>query len=204
MKTEGKVGRPPITNIISPEKMLKAYEVSGSVRAAARKLGTTHRTVSKYLKEMGVSVEKPKDWVYTERKRPTRYSKFAKWLYENSGVKLPRSLAELARMSGCTYQTVNCYMYRRRKAVKDILDGCPDLIEAGVLVSVDNMPGAESAKKKPVINTRRFKKYRFEVDGYTLDAKLVFDTDKYRGLVSSIPKPSAFVKYVVDHYIIDG
>jgi hypothetical protein len=196
-------GRPPITELISEEKMMKAYEVSGSVRGAARKLGTTHRTVAKYLRKMGVDISKPEHWVFTERKKPLRYSKFAKWLRENQGELLPRSIAGMAELSGCSYQTVNCYMYRRRKRVRDLLDTCPDLVEAGILVEVSNMPDWKEGHKKPVINTRRFESYKYEIDSYTLEVKLVFDTKKYKKLVAHIPNAQRFVDYVVKHYIMD-
>ena len=193
---KNKPGRPPITRYLSEDRIAKAYQVEGSVRGAARRLGTTHRTVAKYLRKMGFEINEPRHWVYTERKKPTRHSKFAKWLRDNQGTQLPRSVKQLAELSECSYPTVNCYMYRRRRKVRDILDSCPDLIEAGTLIKASNMPEGEP----DVINSRRFTKYRYHIDSYTLDVRIEFDTDEYKGLIAEIPDVPAFVAYVVEHY----
>lgn len=197
--SEKKKGRPPITETIAEDKVLRAYDLEGSARAAARRLGTTHRTVLKIVRRNGREVRPPSKWSYEERKKPfPKHSQFAHWLREHKGVELPRSIKEMAEMSGCSYHAINCFMYRRRAPIKKLLAGLPDLTDLAVLMEAVN---------GELINTREFEKYEFDVDHYSLEVKLIAKTAKYERVTFNIEDVAVFgerVNEINAHQMVHG
>jgi hypothetical protein len=109
-------------------RLLKAYEVYKTARGAARALGISHPTATKYLRQYGVDVLKPGG--YYARVRPGRQkrtSKFHQWLQANEGVVLPRSPKAQAELSGCTEDTIRSYWKRERKLFRGSIRNLPDL-----------------------------------------------------------------------------
>ena len=47
-----------------------------------------------------------------------RYSVFANWLREHPNVKLPPSMPEIAKVTGIKYNTIKCYLWRKKQQAK--------------------------------------------------------------------------------------
>ena len=123
-------------------------------------------------------------WTFNDKKKAhKKHSQFVKWLQQNKGVVLPRSIKALAEMSGCSYHAINCFLYRRRKPLKEKMRDLPDLRNLGVLmVSVNDK----------LINTRDFIEYEYDIDHYSLDVQIVASTSEYERIAFDIPNPEAF------------
>lgn len=93
--------------------ILTAYHETRNVSEAAEKLGVNRITMWRWLKSLNVRTPKA-----VPRPSVTKnYGRFSNWLrtYDRP---LPRSLKQMADLSGCSYNTVKCYLYRQRRALK--------------------------------------------------------------------------------------
>ena len=185
-----KAGRHPITELIPPEKIARAYERTGSARKAAILLQTTHKTVIKVLRNMGYEINPPRAWVYTEKRRPRKHSKFADWLRENQSTDLPRSLKKLSEMSGVSYAAVNNYMFRRREALRERLSELPDLIDSGVVLEASNI--IHESGKPVAVNSRAFYNYEYVVDHYDLSVTIQAESREHPDIRFDVPDLGLF------------
>jgi hypothetical protein len=113
--------------------MREAYERHGSVRAAAEELKISTRSLSKYLRDAGVSVKRG------ARKGNTlkvhHHACLAKWLRDNPTTPLPRDVKQIAEITGCTRSSVSSYLKRRRDALSDEAQNILNqLIEKGAVI----------------------------------------------------------------------
>ncbi len=185
-----KAGRHPITEYIPAEKIARAYDRTGSARKAAILLQTTHKTVIKVLRGLGYEINPPRSWIYTEKRRPKKHSKFARWLRDNQKIHLPRSLKKLSSMSGVSYAAVNSYMFRRREAIRQGLRDLPDLIDTGVILEASNIVHEDG---KPItVNSRTFYNYEYFVDHYDLSVTMMAESREYPHIKFDVPDLGLF------------
>ncbi len=122
-----KAGRPPITKYVKPERMVKAYEVHGSLTKAAKSLCVNTKTLRRILVLEGVEIHKPVLEHVKIHRSPTQESKFVRWLRANPNIKLPTNMKKISKISGLSYDTVKGYIWRRRKALVEILGSLPSI-----------------------------------------------------------------------------
>jgi transposase-like protein len=94
-------------------QILEAYQQTRNVSEAAEKLGVNRVTMWRWLKALKVKTPKapPRPSV------TSNYGAFPNWL-RTYNKPLPRSLKQIVDLSGCPYETVKCYLYRQRRALK--------------------------------------------------------------------------------------
>lgn len=156
-----KRGRRPVTDRIPREKIVKAYAVYKSVNAVGRLFGISYKTVQKILGDEALGRKAP---IRVEALDGKLWGGFAQWMNtEGKTTELPRSVAEIAKVSGCTYDQIRCFMYRRRKVLKEKLKALPDLRPLG-LVFEDTLGTTVCSKS--------FVTYDFRVDSFTLQTFL--------------------------------
>ena len=63
----------------------------------------------------------------------------ANWVKGHPGVLLPRSVSQIADLTGCTKNEVKSYLYRRRKFVKDKIGALRFVEGSGFLYDVDGV-----------------------------------------------------------------
>lgn len=95
------------------QKMWRAYQVHGSCRRAAAVLGISYQTVRRRLKAAGYDLQ-PRGGEHP----PYHFGCLAQWLRDNPGKGLPRSPSAIARITGCSVDSVKSYLYRRRRALR--------------------------------------------------------------------------------------
>jgi transposase len=107
---------------IAPGRVVAAYRLHRSTRKVAAILGISASQVGEavrgydpaLLNAVGGSSFKGKP-------KPKRlHGKFAQWIKANPKVKFPQDLGEIAAMSGCSKNTIKCFLYRLRKQGKAI------------------------------------------------------------------------------------
>ena len=95
-----------------------------------------HRSTRKVAKILGLNAQQVADAVrgyapellnavggssFKGRNKPKRlHGKFAQWIKANPHVKFPQDLNEIATMSGCSKNSIKCFLYRLRKQGKAI------------------------------------------------------------------------------------
>ena len=108
------------------EDLVKLYDECQSVDELARDLDCSTRTIRKYLNGAGIRAKaKP-------RRKPRRETgAFATWLRDNPGVVLPRSVSEIAEMTGIKRTTINSHLiYRQRKLYDEMKAQMPDYVKS--------------------------------------------------------------------------
>lgn len=120
------MGRKPyIGTRFSEKEVREVYEEAGTVKGAAETLEVNPKTLSLWLKEMGVSVR---------RGRPIKPGFhdgcFAVWLRNHPGQKIPRSIKKLAKMTGCSYEEIKSYLYRRRRNIRNRIEKVLDVAKS--------------------------------------------------------------------------
>lgn len=188
-------GRPTITARIPFSKILKAYEVYGTITAVAEVLGVHRSSVRRALEENGVQYSKIKSEHRRYKPRQqTRYGKFANWLLEHSDVPLPPSNKAIAELSGCSTNTVACYFYRERKVVRERLQNLPNIIPFGALLEGRrrDLPDA----KLVLYNTRSLEKYVYDIEPYSLEVSIFAQAKNGDELVFQIPDLDLFEKAI--------
>lgn len=105
------MGGPDIEEMknITPQRIIKTYQKYKTARRTAEVLGITHPTVTKYLKKAGITTYEP-GWVSWQElragKESFKHSKFAEWLRNNEGVKLPRNIKRISEITKLSKDTI--------------------------------------------------------------------------------------------------
>jgi hypothetical protein len=152
---------------LSPEKIVRAYQVFGSYRAAARILKISHWVVRRYVKEKGIPV-KPigGSWQKGKTFVSGHHGKLARFLRDFPGVRLPHEYEEIQKLvkekSGVdiTLDAIRTYIYRRRKAEKERMNSLPPL---------DSLPGTILLEDKRKIPFRSIESYTMKIDYHTFE-----------------------------------
>ena len=174
---------------IASDRLIMAYKKYKTCRATAKALGVSHATVSKMLKGMGVPVLERLEATKIARKRVSHYGKFAQFLREYKGKPLPRSISQLMELSGCTKDTIACYLTRRRKSVKAALKELPDL--RSILVKLQDDLGDIHSSKDILI-------YEYAVDRFSLQTSILCEMKSGTKMVFSIPDLQLFITTILN------
>lgn len=180
-------GRPSVYTRMTKEKMIAAYKRYRTVRAAARALGISHVTLLKVLKENGVPVMSNREAKRIAVHESPHTGSFAKWLSLHDGESLPRDLGRLQKLSGCTPDAISSYFYRRRKKIKDVLKGVPDL--RGYSVELQDSFG-------DTYNTSEFERYEYMIDKFSLKVRIMAKRRGGETLIFDVPNVKAFARRV--------
>lgn len=116
------------------DKLERALNYFGSYRKAGQALGKSHVTIAKYAKKYGLLDRSGRyDYDYSKRKR-VRYGAVAKFMEENPDFELPRSYDKLSTIIGCSKDAIKCYVYRRRKEMREKAANLKDLRKRDILL----------------------------------------------------------------------
>lgn len=119
MDREARRGRPPVTDRIPKEKIIKCYQVFRSSLIVADILGIHYRTVLNYLRDAGVERNKRGERV-TSRVSKER-SRFWDWwstFTVEEKKKLPHTIGGLSELSGFNKNVIrNALTYQRKVIV---------------------------------------------------------------------------------------
>lgn len=143
---------------VTIEDVVALYRQLGTAERVGRKLSISERTVRKYLTECGETLRRGRR--AGDAGGHYHFSRFAKWLRENPGTPLPRSIRGIASITGLKPNDVKTYLYRRRRSVQAFVESLPDLTRRNVLM-VDR-----DGRKIP---TRAFQYYIISINRWTLE-----------------------------------
>ena len=107
---------------IAPGRIVSAYRMHRSTRKVAQILGINAQQVADAVRSYDpLLLNAVGGGNYKGKNKPKRlHGKFAQWIKANPKVKFPQDLNEIAAMSGCSKDTVKCFLYRLRKQGKAI------------------------------------------------------------------------------------
>lgn len=186
-------GRKPLTDKDPAflEKLRYSYERNhGSMRAIAKDLGITHPTASKYVREHLHLPIVMKDMHSLKPEVTSRpgHSCFDDFVREHPDVKLPRSFAKMAEVTGCSRNSLKFLFYMRRKKIKQRLTELPDLRSVNKLMrSVDD----------ELFSTKDIKQYVLSFDRWTFEVfVLAFTTDE-RFVLFMLPNVRDYGEFVL-------
>ena len=149
------------------EEIKNIYEKCGTVAKAASVIGVSEKTFKTYLKIMNYPTKRGAKMTSILPENHKHYSKFIEWIRENSEISLPRSIKKIELLTGCSYNAVRSYLYRRKKNIQDKLIKIPDLTKINLFV--------RSTKGK-VFSTKTTKEYKTKVDSFNLKITFSFIT----------------------------
>ena len=101
---------------LSVAKMKAAYKRTGSLKRAGELLDVSKDSIRKYLHEAGIEVKPAGQAQWKGKLVPQKHTScLAEWLKRHPKVKLPKSPKAIAFITGCSYSSVQSYLYRRKK-----------------------------------------------------------------------------------------
>ena len=141
---------------LTPQVLAQAMNKSRTMVGAARSLGISVRALYYYRKQYAL----PK----RERFVPTgHYGCVAAWVKAHPSAVFPRWTKAIAKLTGCSKDSVATYLYRRRKQELAKLHALPDLRLHYILVTTTQR------KRVP---TAWFRKYDVFVDHWSFKLKI--------------------------------
>ena len=157
-----KRGRPPITDTMPLEKIMAAYKKFGSIASVCRALSLSPKTVRKYLKHAGISTKEP--LYFFKPDTSMHFGCIPEWIRNHPETRLPTSIKEVARITGCSYESARTYMYRFRKRIKEIaaeIVQCMHQVTNLILIDINGYKITPRGAKGIVIDHER---YSFEAN----------------------------------------
>lgn len=143
----------------SIEEVISLYESLGTVEKVGAHFNLSGRTIRKYLKEAGVKLTRGRKFG-VKIGSVKHHSALVEWVREHPGVELPRSINEIAKLTGCSIDVVKSYLRRRREKVLDYVEKMPNLSDKNLLLYDE--------KERP-IPTKAMEWYIRSVDKYGLE-----------------------------------
>jgi hypothetical protein len=129
------VGRPPQIQEHQKQRIVQAYKVHRSYRIVGELCNVSHQTVANIIKEYGMSPrDYPKNRVILDDRPNFHEGSFGEWMYKHDFAKLPRSMKEIAYISGHSYNAVATFFSRNRKRIAERLHNLPTLYGKGLVV----------------------------------------------------------------------
>jgi predicted transcriptional regulator len=148
-----RMGRPPVTDEVPIEIIIETYQFYGTARKAAKALEMSHPTVSKHLKEAGISVD------YNAKAAINPHTgAVATYLRNNPGTKLPADVHKISEIVGCSVAAVKSYLHRRKHSLEEAVEQFPDLRKHNLIIRVNG----------DILQTKHFSDYYIDVHPVTL------------------------------------
>ena len=134
--------------------LIKLYKEYGTITAVAKFLNMNRKTLNSYYRKYNIPITKghPKN---TSHKK---WNSLMKWYKENQ-ITLPRSVTKIAKLSGCSIDSVKCFFYRKRKEMKNFIASLPDLRKTQI-------------KIKGIFPINYAKSYELTFDKWTMKLKI--------------------------------
>jgi len=180
-------GRKSLEERFGINRIIKAYELHGTLRQTALALGVSHVALIDFFKRNGIERKSKREAMKYSHKDAGHTSEFAQWLEMNKGVALPRSISKLAKISHCNRNTITCYFYRRRSYIKKVLTSLPDLRNVNATL-MDNF------KNKYL--TRSFTSYEYMIDKFSLKVRILATVGLDEKVLINIDDLKFFVKNI--------
>jgi hypothetical protein len=143
---------------ISKELLENAYAACPRIPVIAQALHVAQNTVRKYAKLYGIVFK---------RGRPVghhrHYGSLIQWVREHKSTPLPRSIAAIHALTGCTEDAIKAYLKRGRAQIRAYLKALPDLRKTTLRFK---------AKSGVVIPFRVIKRYTLHFHPWTLQITL--------------------------------
>jgi hypothetical protein len=141
----------------------RVYMVTRSIRRTAKIIGTSYGTVREALKDTG-GVPKLERSYIRPRSGPGENSRISEWLHDHKDRRIPRNYSTLSLASGATVDSIKCYFYRKRKALKARLLAIPSLRDERIaLIDIDER----------IISGSDILSYEYHVDRMTLEVTII-------------------------------
>lgn len=122
----------PILTTLGPVAVAKILRNCGSLREGARKIGVHHVVLARYCRKNGITI--PNAMMEESRRFDLHFGAYPKWLRENPGVSLPKSIRRISEITGCTADEIKSYMYRRRRETREVIRTIPDLRKGSLML----------------------------------------------------------------------
>jgi hypothetical protein len=104
------------------------YQRSANLEEVASRYGFTDRTLRTYFRSAGLGPLPPGPKVADTSEVPLHHKGcLGAWLREHPGTTLPSSLKAIQELTGCSYASVNSYLSRKRKMIRERMSRLPSL-----------------------------------------------------------------------------
>jgi len=187
MSEKKRRGRPSLEDRFGKDKILKAYEVHETLRKTAAALGISHVALASYFRRNDIKYKNRREALELSKKNIGHSSVIAEFLERNTDQMLPRDFSKLAFLAGCSRNSISCYFYRRRKALKKSLKNLPNLTKLDC--SVQDELGA-------MYNTKSFKSYEYLIDKFTLYVTILAVLKDNSQVLIKIEDTESFIKKI--------
>ena len=105
---------------VPPGKILSCYRLHFSTRKVGKFLGLSAPTVARVIRETNPALLLGVGGVKGRHSPHKSYGTFARWVREHPEVRFPRDLGRIAVMTGCSRDSIKCFLYRARLRGEDI------------------------------------------------------------------------------------
>lgn len=176
---------------VSREKIIKAYKHFKSYRRTGDSIGLSRTTIMNVIKEEGLN---PGDYKRprSEYKKKSRHKySFHSWVAEHEFAKLPRSLSEIAKISGYSRQAVSKWYARERNKVRQQLASLPSI--NGKALNVESTEGE-------VYSLRDLHRLRYVFDKFTFQVTIVGVNEEGEQVRFPIENMDSFERVLSNYY----
>ncbi len=107
---------------IPAAKVTAAYRLHRSTRKVGQLLGLSYKTIATIIREAKPDLlQKSGGSALKGRKRSAAlHGTFSKWVKAHPDTRFPLDLDKIVKLTGCTKNSIKCFLYRQRKAGKPI------------------------------------------------------------------------------------
>lgn len=119
---------------LSLEDLVEIYAEEETLDATAKRTGISEKTVRKYLSLAGVKRTRGPRKARSREVPEWHYGCLGAWIRHHPTTKLPRRAVDIARLTGCTVDEVNMYLYRRRRELRHAVKSLPNLTDLRVIL----------------------------------------------------------------------
>ena len=145
------------------EQLSREYEKVPSSSALAKQFGCSDRTIRRYLTQAGI-VRKRGPKKQLDVGASGDRGCLGSYIRKHPITELPHSIREISELTGCTKDEVKCYLYRKRKEMREFLASLPPLDEVKIV-----LPTLQGFK----VPTKAFSAYKLYLNRWKFTVKIV-------------------------------
>jgi len=181
------IGRQSIEERFGKDKLIKAYQIHGTLRQAAKALGISHVALASYFKKENIPFKNRQKAIEAAKRKSGHTGVIAEFLSRNQDTPLPRDFTKLAFLAGTSRNAVSCYFYRRRRFLKRDLSALPNLTKCNLVVQDEFGTNYK---------TKDFKSYEYLIDKFTLAVSILVVLKSKEQVIIKVDNVESYIETI--------
>ena len=181
------IGRQSIEERFGKDKLIKAYQIHGTLRQAAKALGISHVALASYFKKENIPFKNRQKAIEAAKRKSGHTGVIAEFLSRNQDTPLPRDFTKLAFLAGTSRNAVSCYFYRRRRFLKRDLSALLNLTKCNLVVQDEFGTNYK---------TKDFKSYEYLIDKFTLAVSILVVLKSKEQVIIKVDNVESYIETI--------